>query len=80
MYESDAPFQDPVVRCDSCQRILLVSKLREMGGCLCGSRKVRNLKGFDDKEEAQMKDWGVDPLFLRLFEPIPDKTGIGVRP
>lgn len=76
MYESDAPFQDPVVRCDSCQRILMVSKLKELGGCVCGSRKVRNLKGFDDKEQALMQEWGVDPVFINLFEPLADMKGV----
>lgn len=76
MYESDAPFHDPVVRCDSCQRILMVSKLREMGGCICGSRKVRNLKGFDDKEQALMIEWEIDPAFLALFEPMADTKGV----
>lgn len=75
MYESDGPFQDPVVRCDSCQRIILVTKLREMGNCICGARKVRNLKGYNEKEEALMKEWEVDPNFLKLFEPI-DSRGI----
>ena len=73
MYESDAPFQDPVVRCDSCQRILMVEKLKEMGSCICGSRKVRNLKGFNEKEAALMKEWAIDPAFLKLFEPIDSK-------
>jgi hypothetical protein len=76
MYESDGPFNDPVVRCDSCQRILMVAKLRDIGGCICGSRKVRNLKGFDDKEEALMKEWEIDPAFLRLFEPMAEIKGV----
>lgn len=54
----------------------MVSKLREMGGCICGSRKVRNLKGFDDKEQALMIEWEIDPAFLALFEPMADTKGV----
>lgn len=75
-YSKDGAFNDPVVRCDSCQKILMVAKLKEMGACICGSRKVKNLRGYNDVEEAQMKDWGVDPDFLALFETV-DERGVG---
>jgi hypothetical protein len=75
-YSKDAPFEDPVVRCDSCQRLLLVSKLKEFGACLCGNTKVRNVRGFNDAEQAKMEEWGVDPAFLKLFEPV-DAEGMG---
>lgn len=76
-YSKDGAFTDPVVRCDSCQRIIMVAKLKEMGACFCGSRKVKNLRGFTDAEERQMRAWGIDPDFLALFEMIPDQRGIG---
>jgi hypothetical protein len=79
MYGKDDPFNDPVVRCDSCSRILLVTKLREIGNCVCGSRKVRNVLGFTESEHDVLESWDVDPKWLRLFESV-DDTGIGPKP
>jgi predicted RNA-binding Zn-ribbon protein involved in translation (DUF1610 family) len=68
-YHKDAPFADPVVRCDSCNKIVLAADLRKAGRCPhCGNRKVRNLQVFNEAEQAQMKEWGVDPAFLAQFE------------
>lgn len=67
-YHKDAPFQDPVVRCDSCSEIVLVSTLKKLGSCKCGNRKIRNLQAFTPEEKAQMEAWGVDPAFLAQFE------------
>jgi hypothetical protein len=70
-YSKDAPFEDPVVRCDSCQTLLLVTKLRELGRCgKCGSHKVRNVFAFTPEERAEMIVWGVDEEFLKLFESV----------
>lgn len=67
-YDKDAPFTDPVVRCDSCSKIVQTKTLRELGCCPnCGNRKVRNLTVFNSEELTQMKDWGVDPEFLNIF-------------
>lgn len=76
-YSKDGPFTDPVVRCDSCNRILMVAKLKELGACICGSRKVKNLRGYNLQEQVAMQEWGIDPDFLALFEAVPDSTGIG---
>ncbi len=78
-YSKDGAFSDPVVRCDSCSRILGVEKLHQMGSCLCGSRKVRNVLGFTSEEKQQMEDWGIDGDFLALFEAT-DDAFVGVRP
>ena len=67
MYGKDAAFADPVVRCDSCQKISRVETLRKLGMCACGNRKVRNLLAFSPEERLQMEGWGVDPDFLALF-------------
>lgn len=69
-YSKDGPFKDPVVRCDSCHKLLLVSKLKEDGRCMCGNRKVRNLFSFDKKEKSLMTKWGIDREFLKLFESV----------
>ena len=68
-YDKDAPFSDPVVRCDSCSKIVKTEQLRQTGCCPhCGNRKVRNLQVFNELERAQMEAWGVDPAFLAEFE------------
>lgn len=67
-YGKDAEFQDPVVRCDSCLKIIRLESLRQLGMCECGNRKVRNMQTYNEAEEAQMKEWGVDPDFLALFQ------------
>lgn len=66
-YGKDGPFEDPVVRCDSCAKLIRTETLRGLGSCECGNRKVRNLLVFNDAERAQMVEWGVDPDFLALF-------------
>ena len=70
-YHKDAPFTDPVVRCDSCNRIVLREQLKKIGCCPhCGGRRVKELRIFDEKELEQMQRWEVDPEFLKLFEKI----------
>ena len=79
-YHKDKPFMDPVLRCDSCSRIVLRSKVHELGMCTCGNRRVRNVltlesdpeqspSGFD--EVARVKQWveekKVDPDWLEIF-------------
>ena len=69
MYGKDDPFQDPVLRCDSCAELLFAEDLKKHGMCLkCGNRKVRNLQSFNDDEKARMVERGIDPKFLELFE------------
>jgi predicted RNA-binding Zn-ribbon protein involved in translation (DUF1610 family) len=73
-YGKDAPFEDPVVRCDSCQAMIFREKLKELGRCpKCGRKKVRNCDVFSEEEFALMKEKGVDPQFLALFEGIDDE-------
>jgi hypothetical protein len=71
-YDKDAPFADPVVRCDSCSQIVLVETLKKLGMCKCGNRKVRALQTLTGEEKAQAIAWGVDPDFLALFEEVSD--------
>ena len=72
-YSKDGPFNDPVVRCDSCQRLLLVKALKEAGACeKCGNTKVRNLRGTLMQDDCEtLISWRnagiVDPEFVALF-------------
>ena len=67
-YGKDAPFCDPVVRCDSCSKIIQTATLRQLGMCSCGNRKIRNLQTFTPEEMQQMETWGVDPDFFAMFQ------------
>ena len=63
------PFNDPVVRCDSCQTLLSRKKIVEEGKCWqCGNRRVRNVVSFTSEERKKMEKWEVDPEYLDLFE------------
>ena len=69
MYGKDDPFQDPVLRCDSCADLVFMEDLRKHGLCLkCGNKKVRNLQTFNDEERVRMIEKGVDPEFIKQFE------------
>jgi hypothetical protein len=68
-YSKDGEFNEPVVRCDCCGKLLLMDVLRREGRCdKCGHRKIKNLFGFDKTEYEQMLAWGIDPEFLALFQ------------
>jgi uncharacterized CHY-type Zn-finger protein len=72
-YSKDGPFNDPVVRCDSCQKVVARLAIANLGKCpYCGNRKVRSIQGFNSEELEKMKTWGIDPDFIALFEPIPE--------
>ena len=61
-------FNDPVVRCDSCQRLLLMRDLVKTGRCWCGNRQVRNIFRFTLFEYLKMRFvWRVDRDWLGLF-------------
>lgn len=70
MYGKDAPFHDPVVRCDSCNKIIRTSTLRQLGMCECGNRKIRNLQTFTSEERTTMEGWGIDPEFFAQFQAV----------
>jgi len=69
-YSKDGPFRDPVVRCDSCQRLIFKDDIQKHGGCPCGSKRIRNVQSFTPDEHALMVGKHVDPDFLALFEEV----------
>ena len=73
-YSKDAPFTDPVVRCDSCQSLVLREKMLKIGMCTeCGNRRMRSVQIMKPEEWQQVKSWGVDPDFIALFEEVADE-------
>lgn len=67
-YSIDAPFCEPIVRCDACQQINFLDKVKQKGGChYCGNNRVKNVLTMTPDEMRKIKD-EVDPEFLALFE------------
>lgn len=67
-YDKDSPFEDPVVRCDSCAKLMLMEKLHKNGVCDCGNRKVRTMLTFSFLEYLIMRFWWrIDPEYLKMF-------------
>ena len=71
-YRSDGPFEDPVVRCCECSSLVYREQIQQNGMCACGNRRVRNLLSLNDVEMEKLKERGVDPDFIKLFEGVPD--------
>lgn len=68
-YGKDGAFNDPVVRCDKCNKILLLEQIKREGSCpWCGARRIRNLLNMTGEEFSQMKTWAVPEEFLALFQ------------
>jgi len=72
-YSFDGPFKEPVVKCDSCQEILLRQRLQQTGKCPhCGNTRVRNVNNMTEADAAKAKKWAEEGLldadWLTLFE------------
>jgi hypothetical protein len=75
-YSKDGPFIDPVVRCDSCNKIILMERLHKTGLCECGNRKVRAMLAFNLREYLKMRFWWkIDPEYLKTFGRLKDEVG-----
>ena len=70
-YDTKNVFNDPVVRCCDCRRIITREEIREVGMCpKCGNRRVRSVTVLDSDEKRQLERDGIDPEFLAIFEPV----------
>jgi len=64
-------FEDPVVRCVDCQRLIFHDEIQKFGLCPdCGTRKVRNVLTLRQGEYDALKAKGHDG-FLAKFEGVP---------
>jgi len=63
-------FQEPVLRCDRCEKLILGTDIHLKGMCPhCGNRRVRSLAGYTLMEYIKMRWWWqVDPDFFREFQ------------
>ncbi len=76
-YSKDGPYNEPCVKCDACQKLLLVADLKKTGMCRhCGNTKVRNIRTLTVEDMAAAKEWIEKGLmnadWLELFEPTPE--------
>lgn len=74
-FSADGPFSDPIVRCDSCQTLLLMADIHTHGRCThCGKTKVTNVQLIRDDEmprlEALIAEGKLDGDWLKLFEAV----------
>lgn len=61
---------DPVLRCDSCNKLVKLETLNKLGRCdKCGNRRVKNVTIYNLEEKKQMEDWGFSE-FLKKFEEV----------
>lgn len=72
-YGKEAPFNDPVVRCDSCKNLIFTDKLKKIGKCPhCGNRKVREVRHLTESEMHVLHGSDIDPDFIAMFAPVED--------
>lgn len=66
-------FIDPVLRCDSCNKLVRRVTLHKLGCCnLCGNKRIRALDVFNADEKAQMIEWGFQD-FVNEYEAVDDE-------
>ena len=59
---------DPVLRCDSCNKLVQLAVLHKIGVCpLCGNKRMRNVTVLNDVEKKQLETWGMED-FIAEFE------------
>ena len=69
------PFTDPVVRCDSCNIIIITKALAKAGCCpKCGNRRIRNVLAMNDGEMTKLRERGIDENFIKLFEEVDENA------
>lgn len=79
----DGPeFKDPIVRCESCAKIVHRQFISVYAGCNhCGNKRFKNVLAITGEEmqglksgkyELNLKGYEIDPDFLALFEEVED--------
>lgn len=66
--DDQVSFREPVVRCDSCTKLVLVGDIEKYGLCnKCGNRRFRNVNVINDEELLDLIKLGVPEDFLLQF-------------
>lgn len=62
-------FNEPVLRCDSCKKMVVKDTINEIGMCnYCGNKRFRPVDVFNDDELVQIKKLDNSENFLMLFK------------
>lgn len=69
-YSKDAPFADPVLRCNSCKNLVRVEYLRKNGSCPCGGRRMLEVRTLTGEEANKLRK--EFPDFVDVFKVVPD--------
>jgi hypothetical protein len=72
--DGDLPdgFDEPVLRCDSCQALMRRTTIRTHGACKkCGNKRMRNVAFMNETERDEIAGWGFHK-FLERFEAVQD--------
>lgn len=72
--EDNKGFTDPVLRCDSCNKIVLRGTITALGLCNhCGNKRFRPVDVIGELELMQIKKLDGAEAFLELFEEVPNE-------
>jgi len=70
-YSHDGEFKEPLVRCDSCAKLMFSKKLSQQGSCDCGNTRVRNITKLSKKELNKVTKWAsqgkLDQVWVNLW-------------
>lgn len=67
-------FKDPVLRCDSCAKLVLLEKIHKFHFCNhCGNKRFKRVNMINEEEMIDLKEKKIDPDFLALFEGVDDE-------
>ncbi len=73
-YSHDGEFIEPLVRCDSCAKLMFSKKLTNQGSCDCGNTRVRNITKLSKKELKKVTKWAdagkLDQVWVNLWVPV----------
>ena len=71
-------FNDPIVRCVGCTKLVHRTWIAVKGGCNhCGNRRFQSISGMSEEEHTQLqegsypfgiKEYTIDPEFFNIFE------------
>lgn len=62
-------FDEPILRCDSCNKIVVMRTIRDLGLCNhCGNKRFRSVDVISELELMQIEKLDGADAFLELFE------------
>jgi len=68
-------FSDPILRCDSCNKTVMVTKVHKFGFCNhCGNKRFRQVINLSEEEMKNLKELNVSQDFLNNFKEVDDES------